>query len=205
MRATRDDYELLGLNSETATAEDAKKAYRRLAAVAHPDASGTNSAGMFKALAAAYERIKDDFEYGSRPSPSRAGTTKERPDASRTRTSQPGAQREQAPPPPGWTHRVDDSTAQPSAESRPAPASAARGGIAVRSVRAVGRAVFLSGSWPATPIGVVAGLILTLGLGVLLHFALRHAGAGIQTAAEIAPTLLFALRVVATPTRFDPH
>ena len=57
MMAKRDYYEVLGVN-KTASADELKKAYRRLAIQYHPDKDGGDEA-KFKEVNEAYEVLKD--------------------------------------------------------------------------------------------------------------------------------------------------
>src|SRR3546814_20074366 len=61
MATKRDYYELLGVGRD-ATAEDLKKAYRKLAMQHHPDRNPGDKAAeeKFKELSEAYEVLKDD-------------------------------------------------------------------------------------------------------------------------------------------------
>src|SRR5438093_2633670 len=58
----RDYYEILGI-TKTASAEEIKRAYRRMAMKYHPDRNGDNKAeaeSKFKECAEAYEVLSDD-------------------------------------------------------------------------------------------------------------------------------------------------
>ena len=59
MATSKDFYEVLGI-SKNATAEEIKRAYRRLALEYHPDRNKTKEAGeKFKEVTAAYEVLSD--------------------------------------------------------------------------------------------------------------------------------------------------
>ena len=55
----RDYYEVLGVE-KTATADEIKKAYRKLAKKYHPDANKEEAEKKFKEIAEAYETLSDD-------------------------------------------------------------------------------------------------------------------------------------------------
>lgn len=84
-----DYYVVLGL-PETATAEEVKEAYRRLARAYHPDVSGADTAGQFCKVQEAWEVLGDAarrraYDAGrqppSRPKGVRGGTFGDRPPA----------------------------------------------------------------------------------------------------------------------------
>src|SRR5580704_10914441 len=58
MANKRDYYEILGI-SKTATADEIKRAYRKLAMQHHPDRHGGDDS-QFKEIGEAYEVLKDD-------------------------------------------------------------------------------------------------------------------------------------------------
>jgi len=120
MAAEPDPYRMLGLD-RTASLDDVKRAYRRLAKANHPDAAGDASTPRFLAIQAAYERLVGTAPGRTRPAPGSPAAT----------------------PPPPWqadpartdaTHRAYSGRARrPAAESGTRTGRSSRPGTSSRS------------------------------------------------------------------------
>lgn len=146
LTATEDDYRLLGLE-RGATADEIKKAWRRVARATHPESGGTQ--GLFEAADAAHKRVVADL--------SREDDVLDEPTVS-------FASEAPAAPWDAPTASEPRRAAAPEREVDSLP-------LTLNPVRLLFRLVFLSGAWPASELAVVVALAIAGLLGVGLYGA----------------------------------
>ncbi len=217
------DYELFGLRPG-ATLKEVKRAYRRLATRIHPEAGGSEA--LFRSVSDAYERLEAELtgrgakrQHATSGWTDHGGRRKGAETVDPSPGGPPGSHSAGGPAPgpqPRWgsSPRTDDargadflSSFREAADLRrqrdreeQSPSGTQRG--LRQAPRRVGSLLFRGGAWPATSGQVLGGLLLAGLLAFFGHLELPDGPA--QQALEAGPLVLFAARVIATPTRLDP-